>query len=73
MNPMLMDIAIYSRREENLALAQCLAAVELARLSGTKDYSLEEFRQNMLEAIDQGISNNQRICFCLRHSRLQTG
>jgi prevent-host-death family protein len=50
----LMDIATYSQREEDLALAQRLAAVELARLSGTKDYNLEEFRQNMLEAIDQG-------------------
>jgi prevent-host-death family protein len=50
----LMDIATYSRREEDLALAQRLAAVELARLSGTKDYNLEEFRQNMLEAIEQG-------------------
>jgi prevent-host-death family protein len=50
----LMDIATYSRREEDLALAQRLAVVELARLSGTKDISIEEFRQNMLEAIDQG-------------------
>jgi len=50
----LMDIATYSRREEDLALAQRLAAVELARLSGTKDYNLEEFRKNMLAAIDQG-------------------
>jgi hypothetical protein len=49
-----MDIDTYSRREEDLALAQRLSAVELARLSGTKDYSPEEFRQNMLEAIDQG-------------------
>jgi hypothetical protein len=49
-----MDIATYSRREEDLAFAQRLAAVELARLSGTKDISIEEFRQNMLEAIDQG-------------------
>jgi prevent-host-death family protein len=50
----LMDIATYSRREEDLALAQRLAAVELSRLSGVKDLSIEEFRQNMLEAIDKG-------------------
>ena len=50
----LMDIATYSRREEDLDLAQHLAAVELARLSGTKDLSVEEFRQNMLDAINQG-------------------
>ena len=30
----LMDIETYSRREEDLALAQRLAATELARLSG---------------------------------------
>jgi len=50
----LMDIETYSRREDDLLLAQRLAAVELARLSGTKDYKLEEFRQNMLEAIEHG-------------------
>ena len=50
----LMDIATYSRREEDLALAQRLAAAELARLSGAKDHKPEEFRQNMLEAIDRG-------------------
>ena len=49
----LMDIETYSRREEDLALAQRLAAVELARLSGTRDYELKEFKQNMLEAIHQ--------------------
>ena len=48
-----MDIATYSRREEDLMLAERLAAIELARLSGTKDYTLEEFRKNMHEAIDQ--------------------
>jgi prevent-host-death family protein len=50
----LMDIATYSRREEELNLAQHLVAVELARLSGTQDISVEELRQNMLDAIDQG-------------------
>ena len=48
--------------EEDLTLAERLAAIELARLSGTKDYTLEEFRKNMLEAIDQG-----------KHSRLPPG
>ena len=50
----LMDIETYSRREEDLALAQRLATAELARLSGAKDHTLKEFRQNMLEAIDLG-------------------
>jgi len=44
--------------EKDLVLAQRLAAVELARLSGTKDYTLEEFRKNMLEATDQGVHSN---------------
>ena len=50
----LMDIETYSRREEDLALAQRLSAIELARFSGTKDYSIEEFEKNMLEAIGRG-------------------
>ena len=50
----LMDIDTYSRREDDLALAQHLANVELARLSGTKDLSIDEFEKNMLEAIDRG-------------------
>jgi len=52
----LMDIETYSQREEELALAQRLASIELARLSGTKDYSLDEFKQNMLKAINQGVN-----------------
>ena len=54
----LMDIATYSQREEDLALAQRLASVELSRLSGTKDYTLEEFKQNMNQAISQGANQN---------------
>ena len=56
----IMDIQTYSRREEDLALAQRLSAIELARLSGTKDFSVEEFRQNMLEAIDLGNIEKQK-------------
>jgi hypothetical protein len=48
--------------EKDLRLVERLAAIELTRLSGTKDYNLEEFRKNMLEAIDQG-----------KHSRLPPG
>jgi len=50
----IMDIETYSRREEDLALAQRLAASELARISGTKDFSIDEFEKNMLEAIERG-------------------
>jgi len=52
----IMDIATYSQREEDLDFAQRLAVVELARLSGVKDYTLEEFKQNMHEAINQGVN-----------------
>jgi len=50
----LMDIATYNQREEDLALAQRLVAAEMARLPGAHYYTLEEFQQNMLEAIAQG-------------------
>ena len=50
----LMDIETFSRREEDLNLAQRLAATELARISGTKDLSVEEFNKNMEEAIEYG-------------------
>ena len=55
----IMDIETYSRREEDLALAQRLAAVELSRLSGMKDLSIEEFEKNMLEAIERGAKQNK--------------
>ena len=51
----LMDIETYSRREDELALAQRLSAIELARFSGVRDLSVEEFEKNMLEAIEQGV------------------
>jgi len=53
----LMDIDTYSQREDDLALAQRLVSAEMARLSGTRDYNLEEFNQNMLDAIERGIEN----------------
>ena len=54
----IMDIETYSRREEDLALAQGLAAAELARISGIKDLSIDEFEKNMLEAIERGAKQN---------------
>jgi len=44
-------IESYNRREEDLALAQRLAAVEMARATGVKDITLNEFEQNMRRAI----------------------
>jgi prevent-host-death family protein len=49
----IMDIESYNRREEDLALAQRLAAVEMARATGVKDLTLNEFEQNMRKAIDK--------------------
>jgi len=50
----IMDIETYSRREENLAIAERLLAAERARLAGTRGYSVEEFNNNMREAINKG-------------------
>ncbi|MCL2322788.1 MAG: type II toxin-antitoxin system Phd/YefM family antitoxin [Oscillospiraceae bacterium] len=47
----IMDIETYSRREEDLKSAERLLAAERARLEGTKGYTVEEFKQNMKEAI----------------------
>ena len=47
----IMDIKSYNRREEDLALAQHLASVEMARATGTKDLTLNEFEQNMRKII----------------------
>ena len=47
----IMDIETYSRREEELATAKRLMAAREARLNGAKGYTVEEFRQNMLEAV----------------------
>ena len=43
----IMDIESYNRREEGLALAQRLVAVEMARVTGVKDLTLNEFEQNI--------------------------
>ena len=50
----IMDIETYSRREEDLAIAERLLASERARLSGTQGYSIDEFHENMLRAIKKG-------------------
>jgi prevent-host-death family protein len=47
----IMDIESYNRREEDMALAQHLASVEMARATGTKDLTLNEFEQNIHKII----------------------
>jgi PHD/YefM family antitoxin component YafN of YafNO toxin-antitoxin module len=54
----IMDIETYGRREEDLAVAERLLAAEKARLSGTQGYSIEEFQNNMRQAIKKGAKNH---------------
>ncbi|MCL2213502.1 MAG: type II toxin-antitoxin system Phd/YefM family antitoxin [Oscillospiraceae bacterium] len=55
----IMDMETYSRREEDLATAERLLAVERARVAGTKDLSVEEFRANMKQAIAKGAAQSE--------------
>jgi len=55
----IMDLETYSRREEDLATAERLLAVERARLAGTRDHTFEEFKQRMLEVIARGSAHGQ--------------
>ena len=50
----IMDIDTYSRREEDLATAERLLAVERARIGGVDDISLADFEVNMRNAIVRG-------------------
>ena len=50
----IMDMDTYSRREEDLATAERLMIAERARMAGTKGYTVDEFKQNMKEAIVRG-------------------
>ncbi|MCL1883145.1 MAG: type II toxin-antitoxin system Phd/YefM family antitoxin [Defluviitaleaceae bacterium] len=54
----LMDIESYGRREESLATAERLMQAEMARLMGTQGYTVDQFRNNMKQAIKQGASKN---------------
>jgi hypothetical protein len=49
-----MDIETYSRREEYLAAAERLLSAERARMAGTQGYTVDEFKNNMLEAVEKG-------------------
>jgi PHD/YefM family antitoxin component YafN of YafNO toxin-antitoxin module len=50
----LMDMETYSRREDDLTVAEQLLAAERARLAGTIGYSINEFNSNMRKAIKEG-------------------
>jgi prevent-host-death family protein len=50
----IMDMETYSSREESLAEAERLLCAERARLAGTRGYTVDEFHNNMREAIKKG-------------------
>ncbi|MDR1893015.1 MAG: type II toxin-antitoxin system Phd/YefM family antitoxin [Oscillospiraceae bacterium] len=50
----IMDMETYSRREEDLAVAERLLTAERARLAGTEGCTVDEFKKNMKEAITKG-------------------
>ncbi|MCL2566221.1 MAG: type II toxin-antitoxin system Phd/YefM family antitoxin [Defluviitaleaceae bacterium] len=54
----IMDIETYSQREEDLAIAERLMAAEQARLSGIQSYTIDEFQNNMRQAIKRGSKSN---------------
>ena len=53
----LMDIETYGRREKNLA-AERLMSAEMARFMGTQGYSVDQFKENMQQAIKQSAKRN---------------
>jgi len=55
----IMDLETYSRREDDLAVAERLLTAERARLSGVQDYSAAEFEANMRAAIGKGAVHNE--------------
>jgi len=55
----IMDVETYSRREEDLATAERLLAVERSRLAGTQGYTVDEFGSNMRKAIKKGVAANE--------------
>ena len=54
----LMDIETYGRREENLATAERLMSAEMSRFMGTQGLSIDEFQNNMRQAIKRGSNKN---------------
>ena len=50
----IMDMETYGRREEDLAVAERLLSAEYARATGVQGYSVDNFENNMREAIRKG-------------------
>ena len=53
----LMDMATYNKREDDLATAERLLSAERARLQGVKNYTADEFEDNMRVVIKRGAAN----------------
>ena len=53
----IMDVETYNKREDDLATAERLLSAERARLEGTIGYTIDEFEQNMREAVKEGAAN----------------
>lgn len=55
----IMDIATYGRREEDLAQAERLLMAEKARLTGVQGYSVDAFENQMRQAIKRGATAHE--------------
>jgi PHD/YefM family antitoxin component YafN of YafNO toxin-antitoxin module len=56
----LMDIETYSRREEDLMVAERLLEAERRRLSGEKMYTIEELETSLNDSIKRGAGDGRR-------------
>ncbi|MDR1765766.1 MAG: type II toxin-antitoxin system Phd/YefM family antitoxin [Lachnospiraceae bacterium] len=56
----IMDLATYNQREEDLDIALKLLNAERERIQGKKGYSVDEFEANMRMAISEGAKLGER-------------
>ncbi|MCL1809167.1 MAG: AIR synthase-related protein [Clostridiales bacterium] len=68
----LMDIESYNRREDDLTAAMHLIEAERARMLGSRGYTIDEFEQNMREAILKGAALRARKRKMLKTGKLDS-
>ena len=69
----IMDVATYNKREDDLAAAERLLSAELARLQGVNGYTVDEFEQNMRAAIKRGAAHGRHVkAYAVQKSILQS-
>ncbi|GHV89487.1 prevent-host-death protein [Spirochaetia bacterium] len=56
----LMDMETYSRREEDLIVAERLMDAERRRMAGEKGYTIEELEESLTEAIKLGAAEGKK-------------